>query len=242
VIPEHEILPYEVSPLPPGPWLVLAPHADDETIGMGGSLARAAAEGIDTRVAIMTDGALGGSQPGLVETRRQEARRACACLGVRRLHFLDEPDRGLRLNPELIEKISQLIIASGAKSVFFPGVMEPHPDHRMTSELAWRALAGSRGKALPIAYEITVQSPVNRLVDISAWAGHKREALDVYGSQLGENNYAEIVQALNVARTFTLPAGVRQAEGFWQYDPEAPRQGKRLSGLAATFLDRLFQI
>src|SRR5690606_7925882 len=123
VIPEHEILPYEVSPLPPGPWLVLAPHADDETIGMGGSLARAAAEGIDTRVAIMTDGALGGSQPGLVETRRQEARRACACLGVRRLHFLDEPDRGLRLNPELIEKISQLIIASGAKSVFFPGVM-----------------------------------------------------------------------------------------------------------------------
>src|SRR5690606_7379595 len=50
MIPEHEILPYQCSPLPPGPWLVLAPHPDDETFGMGGSLLRAKNEGIETEV------------------------------------------------------------------------------------------------------------------------------------------------------------------------------------------------
>lgn len=240
MIPEHAIVPYEVSPLPPGPWLVFAPHADDETIGMGGSLARAAAEGIATEVVIMTDGALGGSGAGLAELRRAEAREACARLGVRKLHFLDEPDRGLALEEALLERLCALMVESGAASVFFPGVLEPHPDHRMTAELVWRALARCGAGPLPIHYEITVQSPVNRLVDISAWAASKHRALAAYASQLGENNYAEIVEALNVARTFTLKKAVRQAEGFWHYDREAPARGEGLRNLAAAHLASLF--
>ena len=38
--PEHMLLPYSLSDLPAGPWLVFAPHADDETYGMGGTLLR----------------------------------------------------------------------------------------------------------------------------------------------------------------------------------------------------------
>jgi hypothetical protein len=29
--PEHMLLPYSLSDLPAGPWLVFAPHADDES-------------------------------------------------------------------------------------------------------------------------------------------------------------------------------------------------------------------
>ena len=39
--PEHILVPFSVSELPPGPWLVFAPHSDDETFGMGGSLLKA---------------------------------------------------------------------------------------------------------------------------------------------------------------------------------------------------------
>jgi hypothetical protein len=39
--PEHILVPFAPAALPPGPWLVFAPHADDETFGMGGSLLKA---------------------------------------------------------------------------------------------------------------------------------------------------------------------------------------------------------
>ena len=35
---EDALIPFNTSPLPSGPWLVFAPHADDETFGMGGTL------------------------------------------------------------------------------------------------------------------------------------------------------------------------------------------------------------
>ena len=70
--PENVLLPYSISDLPEGPWLVFAPHADDETYGMGGALLRAREAGIDTHVIVLTDGALGGEQDGLIAIRRNE--------------------------------------------------------------------------------------------------------------------------------------------------------------------------
>ena len=62
--PESSLLPYTPSALPPGPWLVFAPHADDETYGMGGALLLAKAQKIETHVVVLTDGALGGEACG----------------------------------------------------------------------------------------------------------------------------------------------------------------------------------
>ena len=33
---ESALIPFDTSPLPGGPWLIFAPHPDDETFGMGG--------------------------------------------------------------------------------------------------------------------------------------------------------------------------------------------------------------
>ena len=44
---EDVLIPFNTSPLPPGPWLVFAPHADDETFGMGGTLLKAKAQGVE---------------------------------------------------------------------------------------------------------------------------------------------------------------------------------------------------
>ena len=57
--PEQKLIPYSTSPLPIGPWLVFAPHADDETYGMAGSLLKASESGLETHLVVMTDGALG---------------------------------------------------------------------------------------------------------------------------------------------------------------------------------------
>ena len=70
---EHELIAFSTSELPAGPWLVFAPHADDETFGMGGTLLKAKKAGIATHVIVLTDGALGGDQDDLVSVRESVA-------------------------------------------------------------------------------------------------------------------------------------------------------------------------
>lgn len=219
---EGQIIPFETSPLPPGPWLVFAPHADDEAFGMGGSLVRAAREGIEARVVMLTDGALGGQAADLVRQRRREAEAAAEHLGVKELIFWQEPDRGLRPSERLIANVTALIEETRPRSVFFPGPMEFHPDHRAATLLLWRALGrladrGGLGDISVFSYEISVQGPINTLLDISAVAEKKWQALASYTSQIQENNYIQIIRSLNKARTYTLGPSVTYAEGFYHY-------------------------
>ena len=52
---EDILIPFHASPLPKGPWLVFAPHADDETFGIGGSLLKAKEQEVETHLVILTD-------------------------------------------------------------------------------------------------------------------------------------------------------------------------------------------
>lgn len=80
--------------------LAVLAHPDDESYGLGGTLARYAAEGVDAHVAIATDGAAGsidekwsGDHDRLVEARAQELAAAGQVLGVT-IHSLGFRDSG----------------------------------------------------------------------------------------------------------------------------------------------------
>ena len=92
--------------------LVFAPHSDDETLGCGGMLATAVANGANVRVVLVTNGdgfriAVGRAYKTLRVTpqrciefayrRQTETLRALATLGVRgkQVTFLGYPDRGI---------------------------------------------------------------------------------------------------------------------------------------------------
>src|SRR4051812_16399886 len=82
-------------------------HPDDEAIGTGGTLARAASEGIRTILVTCTNGELGDAPGGItpdrddhdralvVETRLQELRASCEVLGVSELELLGYHDSGM---------------------------------------------------------------------------------------------------------------------------------------------------
>ena len=204
-----------------GPWLVFAPHADDESFGMGGSIAKATDQGIKVELVIMTDGAQGGSQENLVDIRRNEAVAAAALLGLEPPVFINKKDRELSLDDATLAQVVQEIERVSPAAVFFPGVFEIHPDHRMTALLAWKALGMlADRKVIPVSYEVLVQSPVNTLVDISAYSERKKAAMQVYKSQLEENRYVDIALALNKLRTLTLHNDVAFAEGFYCFEPK----------------------
>ena len=218
--PEHVLIPFQASPLPPGPWLVFAPHADDETFGMAGSLLKAKTEGVETHLVVLTDGAFGGEREDLVKVREEEVNRAAQLLGIKSLHCWSEPDRGLDHNESLVGKITDTIRALAPAVVFFPGPFEIHPDHRATAFLVWSALQQLRGNGIvpeATAYEIGVQNPVNLLIDVTEQYAEKKKAMAIYASQNSENNYQELVVALDKGRTFSLPANVEFAEGFFRF-------------------------
>tara|TARA_B100002003_G_scaffold248853_1_gene283615 strand:- start:990 stop:1760 length:771 start_codon:yes stop_codon:yes gene_type:complete len=218
--PEQFLIPFQTSPLPAGPWLVFAPHADDETFGMGGSLLKASQQGIDTHLLVLTDGAMGGNRDDLVAVRSQEVKEAAELLGLTSLQCWSEPDRGLQHSERLIEKISESIGAIAPACVFFPGPFEIHPDHRATAFLVWEALQALQARSVTpeaIAYEIGVQNPVNLLIDVTAQREAKEQVMRAYASQNSENNYQHLVLALNKGRTFSLPETVEFAEGFYRF-------------------------
>jgi N-acetylglucosamine malate deacetylase 1 len=227
MLQEHQLTPYHCDGLPcaDGPWLVLAPHADDESFGMGGSLAKASQAGIATYVVVMTDGALGGTASDLVVRRQQEVLQAAQVLGVQQVYFLAEPDRGLQVSTALCGRVQQLIEQIVPAALFFPGALELHPDHRSTALIAWQCLQNLRAMRLSaFSYEITGQSPANVLVDITGVMLAKRQAMQCYLSQLAENNYQAIVEALNTLRTLTLGPDVRWAEGFYRFTEQELEQ------------------
>ena len=223
MIDENQIVPYTDVRLPveEGPWLVFAPHADDESFGMGGTLAKATETGIQVHLVVMTDGALGGQLENLAEIRKAEARSAAAMLGLEPPVLLNNRDRELKFDDESIHQVLGQIRKINPAAVFFPGVFEIHPDHRMTALLVWEALSKIANKqVIPVSYEVLVQSPVNTLVDISAYIERKRAAMQVYESQIKENCYVDIAMAMNKLRTLTLGKDVSFAEGFCCFGSE----------------------
>src|SRR5580765_245233 len=77
-------------------------HPDDEAIGTGGVLARAAAHGIRTVLVTCTGGEVGEIAPdtgvaaeSLGEVRRRELEEACKLLGVTHLEMLGYRDSGM---------------------------------------------------------------------------------------------------------------------------------------------------
>ncbi len=218
---ENQLLPYTMSSVPAGPWLVFAPHPDDETFGMGGSLLLARQRGIATHVVFVTDGALGGDgdRQALVAQRMAEARAAAVELEVDSIHFLGQPDRGLRLSEGLLQRTTELVRELGPASVFFPNPLEFHPDHRVTAQLAWQACSRIEASSIDCyGYEISTLAPINVLLDVTDFAEKKYQVVKMYASQLTQAKYLALVQALDTARTFSLPIDRVAAEGFFHFN------------------------
>ena len=217
---EDVLIPFNTSPLPSGPWIVFAPHADDETFGMGGTLLKAKQQGIETHLVVLTDGSLGGDMDNLAEIRKAEVTRASQFLGIRSLHCWSEPDRSLLPTIGMIRKTSDIISNISPAAVFFPGALEIHPDHRATAYIIWDSLRKLRAEGIvsePFSYEIGVQNPINLLIDITEQQDEKKSLMQIYKSQNKENNYPELVLALDKGRTFSLPQEVKYAEGFFRF-------------------------
>ena len=184
--------------------VVLAPHPDDETLGCGATISRKLAAGTAVTVVIATDGR--HSHPSskllvdeLVEIREEEARRACAILGLppENIVFLRFEDGRLAEHRRLLrDRLADILEEIDPDEILVPSVIDAHPDHRVLAEVA-RQLAQPRRDCHPVLYEYPIWfwNPRIwrikhllelriRIVRTENFLLRKREAIAAYRSQV----------------------------------------------------------
>ena len=220
----------DLSRVPAGPVLVVAPHPDDEIIGCGGAIALHGRRGDAVHVALVTRGEGGGDGAARVE----ETRASGAGLGLASVTCLEAPDGAVGRDETLAGRLRELIDGLHPRVVYAPSPFEMHPDHVATLHAVAGAL-GVRDDVLLLLYEVNTECMASFLLDITPVAAAKRTALARFASQTGRIDLVERVEARARARTVNvdLPE-VRQAEAFLELRPARVAEAQeRLVALAA---------
>jgi LmbE family N-acetylglucosaminyl deacetylase len=203
---------------PNGSVLVLAPHADDESLGCGGAIVLHHRQGDRVKVVFATDGAAGDPlghywDCDYRELRRAEARRAAAVLGVDELVFWNYSDGRLSEADGLAECLEALLHAERPDILYRPSTLEIHPDHRALGVGIETALRHYRPAMLDFRYEIWATVQPTHALDITPVWDVKRKAVEQYQSQLRYNDYIYMGAGLNAYRTIYVPSA-RYVEAF----------------------------
>lgn len=200
--------------------LVLAPHADDESLGCGGFIAEACARGRPPRVLVLTDGA--GSHPNsrqfpppqLRALREQESRDAVALLGLPpdRIDFLRLPDTAAPTSGAAFDGAVRSIAAlcGSCGLLLAPWRHDPHCDHEAAHLMAVAAarMAGVRhlaypvwGWTLPDDADLPGPAPAGWRLRMDRHLPAKRRAIAAHASQ-----YSDLIT--DDPAGFRLPPGL----------------------------------
>ena len=161
---------------PPRRLMAVLAHPDDESLGLGGTLARAASEGIGTYVLTATRGERGRfgdgePHPGpeaLGRIREAELRAAAGELGLAEVNFLDYVDGDLdRADPgEAVGRIAGHLrrVRPQVVITFDPFGAYGHPDHVAISQFTAAALLAAADPRYPVPGEAHTVSKLYYMV------------------------------------------------------------------------------
>jgi LmbE family N-acetylglucosaminyl deacetylase len=202
--------------------LLLAPHADDDVLGAGGTCALHVAQGDPVHVIVAYDGVEGDPErrygrDELRALRQREARAGGAHLGFTRYEFLGYPEGHLPAPAELgaaAARLAERVRELGVDTVYCPWVGEHHVDHHVLARAARLALArsGFRGRAL--GYEVWTPLVATLVVDVTRVHAQKLAALREHGSQLAYRDLAAKALGLSAQRAMYLAPEARHGEAF----------------------------
>src|SRR6266511_709416 len=113
--------------------LAFGPHPDDLEIGLGGTLARHAAQGHAVGLCDLTRGEM--SSNGTPEERLKEAEEARKVIGAAWRENLGLPDRAIGTDPQQALRVVELIRRSRPRAIALPYWQDRHPDHVAASAL-----------------------------------------------------------------------------------------------------------
>lgn len=210
--------------------LVIAPHPDDEIIGVGGTIAKRAMHGENVYVCVVTKGCQPLFNGDLVNQTRQECRKADAMLGVKDTIFLDFPAAMLEEVPryKLNDSILDVIQSIEPDEVYLPHRGDMQLDHKMIVDAAMVALRPKYEHIVQriYAYETLsetgwdIPNVVNEFIpniyeDITDTINKKIEAMSIFRTQLLSFPAARSIEAMAALSSFRgATVGFNNAESF----------------------------
>ena len=210
--------------------LVVAPHPDDETLGVGGTIAKYSAQGDEVFV-LMVSGHLPPiySRKAYEETV-SEAYSAFSVLGVKKSEFLEIPATMIGDQPlhEVNGRISKVVNDFNPHIVLCP-YPDRHIDHRLVFDsvmVATRPVGVGKDIKIVAAYETLSETHWNAphiepnftpnwVIDISDHISEKLNALECYKSQISEFPGPRSIEAVEALAKFRgTQAGFGYGEGL----------------------------
>lgn len=139
--------------------IVLSPHVDDETIGMGGTLIKYSKMNSDMTLIYLTDGSgstSDKSESEVIEERKNEGIAVKKSYGFKDVYFLDQLDGSLNSNDnELIYKLKDIVNLKKPHAIFSTFLIDGNKDHMETTKAISKALEISEAQPQDIyLYEV----------------------------------------------------------------------------------------
>lgn len=205
--------------------LVLAPHPDDEAIGLGGALSIYLENQCRVTVLYMTNGGgEGGTDQELIEIRRKEAESLSNNYRIKQI-FWDIKDTCLTNDMETVSAMTQLLEDLQPNAIFLPSFFEHHFDHFAANQVLVDALKNKPSiRASILGYEVKDNLPFpNYIVDISSCFEKKADILSHYVTPLQTADFIELCRLRNALNYKLYIRGSRipkpgYAEAFYRLD------------------------
>ena len=181
--------------------LVIGAHPDDETYGMGGTIARYCSNNDIVHVLIITDGSSSQYEnyEEMIERKKNETRNAMDILGLKNIEFNMLPDMKIDTIPHV--KINSIIEKKIAD--FKPDIVYTHfwgdanKDHRLVFESTIVAIRPTSDQSVKKVYSYEIpsstewQAPISDLqfhptsyIDISDFLDKKIRAIECFKSEI----------------------------------------------------------
>tara|TARA_B100001173_G_scaffold307055_1_gene314950 strand:+ start:1851 stop:2513 length:663 start_codon:yes stop_codon:yes gene_type:complete len=180
--------------------LIVAPHPDDETLGVGGTILRKKSEGETVAWLIITNMSISeGWTEQQIKSRKKEIDKISKFYNFDKVFELNLPTTKLDTisMSDLTSKISECFKFFEPEEIYIPHNADAHSDHRIVFDAVISSSKWFRLKSVKkiLAYETLSEtgfglsrtnnfSP-NVFVDISSFIKYKIKAMNIYKSELG---------------------------------------------------------
>ena len=199
--------------------LVLAPHADDAEIGMGGSIVKFIQLGYDVKIVniiIPCEDFNGVSSILAKERRENEAKISAGILGVT-MEILDIDPYDFKFNRFYTKMFDKIIYNFKPDEIFMTWEYDSHQDHQVLASIVFSATR--KNNCSLYMYETMLPGGISSksfrpqlFVDISDFIETKRSAVDAYESVFGQNSLSKAIVDRASFRGGQI--GVAYAESF----------------------------
>jgi LmbE family N-acetylglucosaminyl deacetylase len=208
--------------------LIIAPHPDDELLGVGGTLLRRKQEGGSVVVLIITAILEEHGWPkNKIVTRQEEIRKVAHFTGINEVIELEYPTSRLDMSMlgGMVAAIGGVVDKFQPDEVFVPHIGDAHSDHYIVHKAAVSNSKWFRHNSIRrlLAYETLSETDFglyehfspNVFVNIEGFLEKKIEALEIYNSEMDDFPFprsSEAVRAL--AKVRGAASGFVAAEAF----------------------------